>query len=1597
MSPTRTKQIPALCCFVAISILCCWFANLSEADESSSRKKTPFSLADLFSSFSSSTDGSATISTTDGTLTLSSEQLSAILDTIDPNAASNTREGGSADHKKNSPGGKPSRRKVLYDLSVRAHYEMLLRTHGKANTNSSTTKEEQETVTCSYYNEGIKSLINIRNGGGDSEHSIFSQLSYWTFKICPGETIQQIHLEPTTVTSENKDGGQDYNGVNENTEDTYEILMLPPNSIFFKTIHFVQTSVVDLGTYNIPTIDDEYYSKIKSSWGEKDQDMYKSSTEYYFHGSSCLWTPTGSITKMMKYRRSKIVYEDSCCQRTDESMDEFFEQSDKFMVLSVTEPEICQYVVKLCRICSNDEVANSKTGDPQTARDDSSISSVDPSDFVHLMQTYLHHQPEIESATTFGHIYPFDSPGAFPPMPPSQIEANKKLLLKMFTHAYDSYMYNAFPASELHPLSCSAGTFHLVRIPALTLIDTLDTLIIMRNFTEFARSVERIRYLDSKMKKEHKYNRNDRKEERGGLFSVNQNVSLFETTIRVLGGLLSAHQLALAFMNKVVPKSDVFDSSGEILWGQNRKESFYESDIAETRRHTGSIDDGVLSLSDPHPCTTNSDTSHNRKRPKNSTESIASQDCWTYDGFLLKLAHDIGHRLIHAFDTKTGIPYGTVNLLRGVPSGESEVASLAGAGTLTLEFELLSRLIGDPSFGLAAKRASRALWLRRSPHLDLLGKHIDVKRGVWTEVLSGIGSNSDSFYEYLIKHYVLFPDDDDFWTMFVAAYAGVWKNSRLGDWYVDVDMGRGLHGHVRQVFESLMAFYPGMQILLGELAPAAKSLGTFFLVREFLGLLPERFDFVHWRTEGTGDVHPLRPELLESAYFLHLASIGLYGSKNGPCSDSSASQHTSSWLWAADFALHAIMRLSWTSCGFATVKKVAAKSTGSLDFVNGISGNPQKEQKRLNIKHHNEMPSFFLSETMKYLYLLFDAENNILHQDSERDWIFTTEAHPIHHVPISSSNISNGPLSETLHENGNLIDQMEKIRLLLNEQRALNQTSVKECRINETCYFDNRNALPESLLENLRSVQNVTLAKKLADFKSRGLQKGPPFHLVLPHNASKEYGIFSSEVSGVNYASHRPLREGKGSGTSLRRKCPNFHHPRLTWTLALHGHTLDYNVAHVASFSDFDRDETVDATQTALASACFYGTDFYSDGIIVDPKNGCPFQTDVATTKMQTQGKKNINDASNFPIPGSTRYDMGSNLGMFDVSAFSNGEGFIVRHVDSGELLEVSMFSDDIAAGNAVILVVLTTPTWSQSTVLEASIHEAKHSDVFSPLSLRKAPDSLKKMFKESGSPSDETTQDDGSAFVDELPTKRVVLADMNGHSFNCEVIVTRHGKDDALARVPCSPGFFGKAHIENLIKSEGINVKGPLKLPPKDDELGCETSDKHNELDANNFCVHSKNAHTIQIVMRGECNFAQKTLNQLIQRQAAAVIIVNSNPNELFCMAGEKEKPFSADGCSQMDLPPSVLVSGNDGELLMGLLEEEYSEANEIEAVVNLSRQSNDSAVFPHVLGSENTLQILASNGWGTQAVRQVVSGKGETGNTGWQLFITAHETSAT
>lgn len=428
----------------------------------------------------------------------------------------------------------------------------------------------------------------------------------------------------------------------------------------------------------------------------------------------------------------------------------------------------------------------------------------------------------------------------------------------MFYHAYYGYLENAYPLDALLPISCRGETFELGKIQMLTLIDTLDTLAILQDAKEFQHAVKLV------------VSRAD--------FDLDTEVSVFETTIRVLGGLLSAHLFAL-------------------------------------------------------------------------DEKLALYPPGVYKDELLQLAIDLGDRLMPAFETPTGIPYGTVNLRKGVPVGETTIASTAGAGSLSMEFTMLSVLTSERKYANAARGAVRALFKRRSS-LGLLGKHIDTKTGDWTETVSGPGSNSDSFYEYLFKMYMTFNDEESL-EMFASVYPAVLQHNLHGDWYADVSMWSGC-GHGSVVFENLAAFWPGMQASLGHLNSATKSMNSFYRVWRDFGFIPEQFNVLEWKPlRGRGSRYPLRPELIESTFYMHEAT------------------GDSSWLRAGAHFVHSLQKHAKTKCGYATIADIETK------------------------EQEDNMPSFFLSETCKYLILLFDTS----HFYRKGAYVMTTEAHPFPILP----------------------------------------------------------------------------------------------------------------------------------------------------------------------------------------------------------------------------------------------------------------------------------------------------------------------------------------------------------------------------------------------------------------------------------------------------------------------------------------------------------------------------------------------------------------------------------------------------------------------
>ncbi|KAI9096525.1 glycoside hydrolase [Phlyctochytrium arcticum] len=310
-----------------------------------------------------------------------------------------------------------------------------------------------------------------------------------------------------------------------------------------------------------------------------------------------------------------------------------------------------------------------------------------------------------------------------------------------------------------------------------------------------------------------------------------------------------------------------------------------------------------------------------------SAHILASEEKWGfhldwYAGELLEKATDLADRLMKAFDTPTGIPWPRVNLKTGVPPDETSSTCTAGAGTLILEFGVLSRLTERPEY-----EALEALWARRSP-LGLVGNTLDALTGQWQDTMAGVGAGSDSYYEYLFKAYVLF-NEPEYLVTFEQAYFALRRNLLKDDnslvfWNVDMNSGK----IVAPWIDSLGAFLPGMQAFIGDMDTAIRIHQVYVTIWNRYRSLPERYD-LNSKAPAI-KTYPLRPELIESTYMLYQATKDPY------------------YLYVGEQMLHDIDALTRTPCGFAALSNV-----------------------EMGYKE-DRMESFFLSETLKYLYLLFD-------------------------------------------------------------------------------------------------------------------------------------------------------------------------------------------------------------------------------------------------------------------------------------------------------------------------------------------------------------------------------------------------------------------------------------------------------------------------------------------------------------------------------------------------------------------------------------------------------------------------------------------------
>ncbi|KAD2394000.1 hypothetical protein E3N88_40977 [Mikania micrantha] len=435
-------------------------------------------------------------------------------------------------------------------------------------------------------------------------------------------------------------------------------------------------------------------------------------------------------------------------------------------------------------------------------------------------------------------------------------------------HAWTSYEKYAWGHDELQPQSKN-GVDSFGGLGA-TIIDSLDTLYIMGLDEQFQRAKEWVaNSLD---------------------FNKSYDASVFETTIRVVGGLLSAYDLS---------GDDVF----------------------------------------------------------------------------LEKAKDIADRLLPAWNTPSGIPYNFINLVHGNahnPGWTGGDSILADSGTEQLEFIALTQRTGDPKYQQKVEKVILVL-NKTFPADGLLPIYINPHRGTTSHSTITFGAMGDSFYEYLLKVWIQGNK-----TAEVKHYREMWETSMKGlvslvrktapssFTYISEKIGNSLIDKM----DELACFAPGM-IALGSSGYGPDDSTKFLNLAEELAFTCYNFYqststklagenyFFHSEQDMTVGTswNILRPETVESLFYLWR----LTGNKT-----------YQEWGWNIFQA-------------FETNSRVESGYVGLKDVNTGVKD--------------NMMQSFFLAETLKYLYLLFSPPSVI----SLDEWVFNTEAHPLKIVPRIAS------------------------------------------------------------------------------------------------------------------------------------------------------------------------------------------------------------------------------------------------------------------------------------------------------------------------------------------------------------------------------------------------------------------------------------------------------------------------------------------------------------------------------------------------------------------------------------------------------------------
>ena len=165
-------------------------------------------------------------------------------------------------------------------------------------------------------------------------------------------------------------------------------------------------------------------------------------------------------------------------------------------------------------------------------------------------------------------------------------------------------------------------------------------------------------------------------------------------------------------------------------------------------------------------------------------------------------------------------------------------------------------------------------------------------------------------------------------------------------WVLDVDIEKLTV--TSTLVSSLTAFWPGVEVMVGDVSFAIEMHSLFYAVWVHYSAIPDVLDLYGEGLVHFGREYPMRPELMESNYYLYQAT------------------HHPIFLTIAAQILSDINSTARTFCGFSGLSDVSKSHPDRIDC----------------------MESFFLSETLKYLYLTFTEAERFYYTELKSGYHF---------------------------------------------------------------------------------------------------------------------------------------------------------------------------------------------------------------------------------------------------------------------------------------------------------------------------------------------------------------------------------------------------------------------------------------------------------------------------------------------------------------------------------------------------------------------------------------------------------------------------------